>query len=189
MAIPVLILAAVLVWGISSFFTAPEEARNAGRPDARQEAAAGGDAEPSGSGAADGAEEQPKDDAGKEASKDKKEEPESAGPPADPVEAENAVFEMYVAAAENRFDDSFGYLSKRYQEEVGSVDAWEGRYEDLSYLTFSSGPSGETSDGTTEVAFTAEESRSDGQKTVEGVWVVIEEDGEPRLDRLIQGKE
>ncbi len=195
MAIPVLILAAVLIWGISSFFAVPETAENGGGSGARQEAATAGNADgagSSGSGAGDGANsdtEQPQSEADKEGAKDKKVEPESAGPPADPVEAENAVFEMYVAAAENRFDDSYGYLSKGYREEVVSVAAWESRYEDLSYLTFSSGPSGRTADGVTEVAFTAEESRSDGQKTVEGVWVVIEEEGEPRLDQLIQGKE
>ena len=194
MAIPVLILAAVLFWGISSLFAGPESARNAGGSDAQQEeAATGGDGSGSSeSGAAagdtaEGDEKQPRNEAGEEEPKEEKDKPESAAPPADPVQAENAVYEMYVAAAENRFDDSYGYLSKGYREEVGSVDAWQDRYEDLSYLTFSSGPSGRTSDGVTEVAFTAEESRSDGQKTVRGVWVVIEEDGEPKLDRLIQG--
>jgi eukaryotic-like serine/threonine-protein kinase len=186
MAIPALILAGVLVWGISSLFSLGDPGSEANNSGAQRES--GGTANDQGT-SGGGDPQRAVAETTAEESTGPPEEEKNAAPPADPTEAENAVFEMYVAAAENRFEDSYGYLSENYREEVGSVGAWEDRYSDVSYLTFLAGPSGRTSEGVTEVSFTVEESRSDGSRTVEGVWVVVEEDGEPRLDRLVTGRE
>jgi eukaryotic-like serine/threonine-protein kinase len=184
MAIPALILVGVLIWGVSSLFSYEQPAPEANNSGAQRES--GGTANEQGS---SGGGDPPRSVEETTREESTAEEREDAAPPANPAEAENAVFEMYVAAAENRFEDSYGYLSEDYREEVGPVGAWEDRYSDVSYLTFLAGPSGRTSGGVTEVSFTAEESRSDGPRTVEGVWVVVEEDGEPRLDRLVTGRE
>ncbi|MEW6637906.1 MAG: serine/threonine-protein kinase [Actinomycetota bacterium] len=123
---------------------------------------------------------------GQAASDGEPERGESSGPPPTAAAAEQAVYEMYVAAAENRFEDSWSYLSRDYRQEVGSVEEWTRRYEDLSFIRFSEGPAATVSGGVARVRFTAQESRSDGTRTVSGTWVVITEDGEPRLDRLVR---
>ncbi|ABG03698.1 serine/threonine protein kinase [Rubrobacter xylanophilus DSM 9941] len=113
----------------------------------------------------------------------------SGGRPAPPARAAaEAVFDMYVAAATNDFAASWSYLSESYRERVGSLREWESRYEDVSYVRFVEGPTVVRASGNeARVAFTVQETRPEGVRTVSGVWVCVNENGEWKLDRLLEG--
>ncbi|BBL78148.1 hypothetical protein RxyAA322_00020 [Rubrobacter xylanophilus] len=112
----------------------------------------------------------------------------SGGRPAPPARAAaEAVFNMYVAAATNDFATSWSYLSESYQERVGSLQEWESRYETVSYVQFVEGPTVVRASGDeARVAFTVQETRPEGVRTVSGVWVCVNENGEWKLDRLLE---
>ena len=112
----------------------------------------------------------------------------SGGRPAPPAQAAaEAVFNMYVAAATNDFATSWSYLSGRYQEQVGSLQEWESRYEEVSYVRFVEGPTVVRASGNeARVAFTVQETRPEGVRTVSGVWVCVNENGRWKLDRLLE---
>jgi hypothetical protein len=105
--------------------------------------------------------------------------------PAPPVDtADDVVFDMYVKATENDFEGSWNLLSSRYQEEeVGSLEEWEARQLPLTGLVvteeFAAQPAGENE---AEVTFQTQETRDGVVQNVSGIWTVINEDGEWRLD-------
>ena len=105
--------------------------------------------------------------------------------PAPPVDtADDVVFDMYVKATENDFEGSWNLLSSRYQEEeVGSLEEWEARQIPLTGLVvteeFAAQPAGENE---AEVTFQTQETRDGVVQNVSGIWTVINEDGEWRLD-------
>ncbi len=105
--------------------------------------------------------------------------------PAPPVDtADDVVFDMYVKATENDFEGSWNLLSSRYQEEeIGSLEEWEARQIPLTGLAvteeFAAQPAGENE---AEVTFQTQETRDGVVQDVSGIWTVVNEDGEWRLD-------
>ncbi len=113
---------------------------------------------------------------------------ESAPGPLPPTEeAASVVYDMYVALPFGSFDESWGYLSSRYQDEVGSVEEWQSRYESVSYVTYPQTPQATLDGDEARVSFTAELTRPDGPETVSGTWIAVNQDGEWKLDRLEEG--
>lgn len=110
---------------------------------------------------------------------------EETGPLPPTEEAEAAVFELYVANAEKRFPASWELLSRRYQDEVGSISEWEAEQSSLDRITFSSLPQATLDEREARVSFVSQEIRNGVQETVPGTWVAVNEDGEWKLDRLL----
>jgi eukaryotic-like serine/threonine-protein kinase len=179
-------------WG-AYVLLAPEPAGQAGAPAEQEPAArdAGQGAPQEEAPQEEPASDEPAQDGADEEEPPEQEEPapeeEPREPAPDPTAAEDAVFQMYVAAATNDFEGSWGYLSERYREEVGSLEAWRERYEPVSYVQFTRAPEATVSGDEARVEFEVQETRPGGTQTVGGAWVVVSEGGEPKLDRLIEG--
>jgi len=111
------------------------------------------------------------------------EQPSAPAPPLE--EAANNVYEVYVANAENRFADSWALLSPRYQEEIGSLEEWTRQNEPITEVSLSGGITAEGGEnGTARVPVEGTEFRTDGDRQISGTWIVVNENGEWRLDRF-----
>jgi eukaryotic-like serine/threonine-protein kinase len=166
-----LLLLVLVAWGAYAMLSSDGERASppTGPPEAARQENAGGPASKDGS---------------PETSREQQ--PEHPGPLPPPNQAANAVYNMYVAAATNDFGASWGYLSERYQDEVGTLKDWQERYEPVSYVQFDRSPEVEIEDDEAEVHFEVHETRPEGTKTVAGTWVCVNEGGEWKLDRLIE---
>ncbi|MDQ3508366.1 MAG: serine/threonine protein kinase [Actinomycetota bacterium] len=105
------------------------------------------------------------------------------GPPPPVEEAETVVFDMYVASATNDIQASWGALSSRYQDEIGSIEAWESEAA-TNGVFFDSLPQATLDGDEARVDFTAQETRGGATETASGTWIAVNEDGEWKLDRL-----
>ncbi|MBA2691221.1 MAG: serine/threonine protein kinase [Rubrobacter sp.] len=155
-----------------------EDAQNGGSGDAQGEGSEDGDSGDGDSGDGDSGD----GDSGDGDSGDSQ--PSDPGPLPPTEEAASTVFDMYVALPFGRFDESWGYLSSRYQDEVGSIGEWESRYESVSFVRYSQSPQATLDGDEARVDFTADLTRTDGTETVSGTWIAVNEDGEWKLDRL-----
>jgi serine/threonine-protein kinase len=107
-----------------------------------------------------------------------------------PSEAERAVFDMYVKASYQNIDAVWAYLSQRLKDEVGSRERWaeQERLNTLRYVYFVRMPSAEVSGDTAKVRFQVREDRTgEPSKLVTGTWECVNENGEWKLDRLVEG--
>jgi hypothetical protein len=138
---------------------------------------------------------EPRKEAGKEDARaaedaapeeEREEEPSAPAPPVE--EAAGIVESMYVALVYNRFEESWGYLSKRYQREIGSLQEWQTRQDSLVRVTFSGGINAERVDeNTAKVPVKLTEVRQDGTEEITGTWFLVNEDGQWKLDRFERG--
>ena len=115
---------------------------------------------------------------------------EEPAPARAPVQAEQAVFDMYYEQSFATPATSWVFLSERLQNEIGSVDQWA-RQEDIytfTYMEFISMPQAGVSGGEAEVAFEVRLDHTWGSELLSGTWVCVVEDGEWKLDRL-EGEE
>jgi eukaryotic-like serine/threonine-protein kinase len=103
------------------------------------------------------------------------------------AQAEKAVFDMYVQESYQTPETSWAFLSERLQNEVGSPEQWAEREQiyDLYYVYFTQLPEATISGDTAEVSFEVRLDRSGGQELLSGTWVCVVEDGEWKLDRLV----
>jgi serine/threonine-protein kinase len=103
------------------------------------------------------------------------------------AQAEEAVFDMYVQESYQTPETSWAFLSERLQNEVGSPEQWAEREQiyDLYYVYFTQLPEATISGDTAEVSFEVRLDRSGGQELLSGTWVCVVEDGEWKLDRLV----
>jgi eukaryotic-like serine/threonine-protein kinase len=111
--------------------------------------------------------------------------PVASEPAQPPSRAEEAVFNMYLQAANRNVDTSWAYLSERKQGEVGSREQWARQFDDLSYVYFTQMPKAEVSGNKTNVGFQVKETRNGVPKLKTGVWECVNEGGEWKLDRLL----
>jgi len=101
-------------------------------------------------------------------------------------QAEQAVFDMYYQMSFARAEESWSYLSRRLQNEIGSVDQWA-QQEDIytfTYMEFTQYPTATISGNTAKVAFEVRLDHTWGSELLLGTWVCVVEDGEWKLDRL-----
>jgi tRNA A-37 threonylcarbamoyl transferase component Bud32 len=101
-------------------------------------------------------------------------------------QAEQAVFDMYYQMSFARAEESWSYLSRRLQSQIGSVDLWA-QQEDIytfTYMEFTSYPAATISGKTARVDFGVRLDHTWGSELLSGTWVCVVEDGEWKLDRL-----
>ncbi len=116
--------------------------------------------------------------------------PVASAPAPPPSKAEEAVYDLYIKNSYRNVDASWAHLSQRLKNEVGSKENWAQR-EQLSILWdvyFVQMPSAELSgNDTARVAFRVREFRTGGAKLVTGTWECVNEGGEWKLDRFVEG--
>lgn len=111
-------------------------------------------------------------------------EPQSQAPSPPIEEADDVVYQMYVDAATNNFEASWNALSKRYQEQVGSLQEWEERYSSFGAFTVRKEFTARPAEG--DRARVSFEIQASGPGNVAGVWICVNEDGEWKLDRFVE---
>ena len=115
--------------------------------------------------------------------------PAASRPAPPPSAAENVVFDMYVQSSYQDPNRVWPYLSQRLQDEVGSPEQWaeRERLNNLTYVYFTQMPSAEISGDKVRVGFQIRETRSgESPRLVGGTWELVNEDGEWKLDRLVE---
>jgi len=114
--------------------------------------------------------------------------PVASRPAPPPSRAEDAVFDMYVQASYQDPNKVWPYFSRRFQDEEGPPERWAQKEQlsTLSYVYFVQMPSAELSGDKAKVRFQVRETRSGGPKLVSGTWECVNEDGEWKLDRLVE---
>jgi serine/threonine-protein kinase len=93
---------------------------------------------------------------------------------------------MYYQMSFARAEESWSYLSRRLQSQIGSVDLWA-QQEDIytfTYMEFTSYPAATISGKTARVDFGVRLDHTWGSELLSGTWVCVVEDGEWKLDRL-----
>jgi serine/threonine-protein kinase len=113
--------------------------------------------------------------------------PVASKPAPPPDSAEKAVFDMYVKASYRNIDATWAYLSQRLKDEVGSKERWaeQQQFNDLWYVYFTQYPKAKVSGDTAEVSFQVRETHTGAVRLISGTWVCVNEDGEWKLDRLV----
>ncbi len=113
--------------------------------------------------------------------------PDEEPEPAPPLgEAERAVYDMYVDQSYQRVDATWGALSGRLQEEIGSREQWA-EQEDLytfEYMVYLTPPEATASGRSARVVFEARLDHTWGSEVLSGTWVCVNEGGEWKLDSL-----
>jgi serine/threonine-protein kinase len=113
-----------------------------------------------------------------------------ASRPAPPLSAAaGAVYDMYVKASYRNIDGAWAYLSKRKQGEEGSPQQWAARerWNTLTYVYFTQMPNAELSGDTAKVRFRVREDRTgEASRLVTGTWECVNDNGEWKLDRLVE---
>lgn len=94
-----------------------------------------------------------------------------------------AVEEMYSAAAASP-GESWGYLSGRFQQELGSEAAWTGQFQTLESIEFSSGPEASVSGTSATADFSTVARHTDRTDRQSGTASLVLEGGEWRIDQL-----
>ncbi len=189
-AAAILLVLMLLIWATFAFFgsSSGDDAQSSGQQaaseTARQQRAGGNENQASADDQTKGAASQ-KEPTPEKPAPEKEQAPSGPTPPAG--QASDAVYNMYVSAATNDFASSWSYLSRRYQNEVGSLRAWENRQSSLGGVFFERSPRARVVDGKAEVDFEVQETRDGSLKTVRGTWVCVNENGEWKLDRLTEG--
>jgi eukaryotic-like serine/threonine-protein kinase len=103
-----------------------------------------------------------------------------------PEAAEQAVFDMYYQQSFARAEESWSFLSRRLQDEIGSVEQWA-QQEDIytfTYMDFTSYPAATVSGDEAKVAFAVRLDHTWGSELLSGTWVCVVESGEWKLNRL-----
>jgi serine/threonine protein kinase len=112
--------------------------------------------------------------------------------PAPPLaDAQNTVYDMYVAESYQDPKKVWPYLSRRLQNEVGSPEQWaeQERIGTLWYVYFTQMPKAEVLGNMAKVDFKVREDRTgEGATYVTGTWECVNEGGEWKLDRLVGKK-
>ena len=95
---------------------------------------------------------------------------------------------MYVQASYQDPNKVWPYFSRRFQDEEGPPERWAQKEQlsTLSYVYFVQMPSAELSGDKAKVRFQVRETRTGGPKLVSGTWECVNEDGEWKLDRLVE---
>jgi eukaryotic-like serine/threonine-protein kinase len=104
------------------------------------------------------------------------------------TEAEAAaqmVKNHYEVAASDNYEDTWNSLSSRYQQEIGSPEAWTSQFRTLESIEFTEGPATtEVSGGTATVSFSTIAHHSHGNDPRTGTAILVRENGEWKIDSI-----
>jgi len=99
--------------------------------------------------------------------------------------AAQTVKDHYEVAASDHYEDAWNFLSSRYQQEIGSPEAWTSQFRTLESIEFTEGPTTtEVSGDTATVAFTTIAHHSYGDDPKTGTATLVRENGEWKIDTI-----
>ncbi len=113
-----------------------------------------------------------------------------SAPALPPSRAEEAVYDLYVKKSYGNVDASWDHLSQRLKNEVGSKENWAQREQLDAFrnVYFVRMPSHEVpGDDMVRINFQVREVRTGGSKLVTGTWECVNEGGEWKLNRFVDG--
>jgi len=106
--------------------------------------------------------------------------------PSPAEEAEQAIQEVYAAAAEGDYEASYDLLSQgfRAREGVPSADAWGSTFSTLQSVEFEQGPDAQVSGDTATVTGVTIATHTDRTERNTATWTLVNEGGEWKLDDI-----
>ncbi len=134
------------------------------------------------------AEKQPEKTAEPQPEQTQEKQPEETSEPEQPdgltaAAAEQTVVDHYNAAADTP-DETWNYLSSRYQSELRAPEAWTSQFGTLESIEFTSGPTAQVNGDTATVAFSTRATHTDRVDTPSPTATLVQENGEWKLDGL-----
>ena len=99
--------------------------------------------------------------------------------------AAQTVIDHYNVAASENYTDAWGFLSSRYQQEIGVQARWTDQFATLQQVEFTQEPVATiTGDGTAEVSFSTSATHTDRTDFVNATAFLVQEDGRWKIDGL-----
>jgi serine/threonine protein kinase len=96
--------------------------------------------------------------------------------------AEQAIQDHYTAAADGDNEEAWNSLSSRFRQQLGAQQAYTNQFGTLQSLTFDEGPTAEVSGNTATVTGVTIATHTDRTERNTASWVMVNEDGEWKLD-------
>jgi eukaryotic-like serine/threonine-protein kinase len=99
-------------------------------------------------------------------------------------DAEQAIEEHYTAAADGDYDEAWNSLSSRFQQQIGSQDAYTNQFGTLQNIEFEEGPTAQVSGNTATVTGVTIATHTDRTERNTVSWTLVYEGGEWKLDNI-----
>lgn len=98
--------------------------------------------------------------------------------------AEQVIRDHYQVAASDDYPEAWNFLSSRYQQEIGSQEAWTNQFQTLESIEFTSGPTAQVNGDTATVSFSTRAVHTDRVDTPSPTATLVNENGEWKIDGL-----
>ena len=98
--------------------------------------------------------------------------------------AAQTIRDFYRTAAGPNYESSWGYLSSRYQQELGAPESMTDQFATLQSVEFTSGPTARVDGDTATVSFSTVARHTDRTDTPSLTATLVNEDGEWKIDSL-----
>ena len=98
--------------------------------------------------------------------------------------AEQALEDHYRAAADGDYDRAWNSLSSRFQQQVGSQEAYTNQFETLQSIDFEEGPTARVSGNTATVNGVTIADHTDRDERNTATWTLVNEGGEWKVDNI-----
>src|ERR687890_1971113 len=98
--------------------------------------------------------------------------------------AEQALEDHYRAAADGDYDRAWNSLSSRFQQQIGSQEAYTNQFETLQSIDFEEGPTARVSGNTATVNGVTIADHTDRDERKTATWTLVKEGGEWKVDNI-----
>jgi serine/threonine-protein kinase len=98
--------------------------------------------------------------------------------------AEQALEDHYRAAADGDYDRAWNSLSSRFQQQIGSQEAYTNQFETLQSVDFEEGPTARVSGNTATVNGVTIADHTDRDERNTATWTLVNEGGEWKVDNI-----
>jgi serine/threonine-protein kinase len=98
--------------------------------------------------------------------------------------AEQALEDHYRAAADGDYDRAWNFLSSRFQQQIGSREAYTNQFETLQSIDFEEGPTARVSGNTATVNGVTIADHTDRDERNTATWTLVKEGGEWKVDNI-----
>ncbi len=98
--------------------------------------------------------------------------------------AAQTVVDHYNVAASANYGDAWGFLSSRYQQELGAQANWTDQFATLERVDYTQGPIVTLTGNTAEVSFSTRATHTDRIDVVNATMFLVQEGGRWKIDGL-----
>jgi serine/threonine protein kinase len=99
-------------------------------------------------------------------------------------DAEQAIEDHYTAAADGDYDEAWNSLSSRFQQQIGSREAYTNQFRTLQSIEFEEGPTAQVSGDTATVTGVTIATHTNRTERNTVSWTLVDEGGEWKLDNI-----